>query len=84
MNIFALRRLTTFARPRFMRGFSTEVLSMQTVVNNFYSRAEVEEVTLASLSKTMGDIMKTHMGVSEHKQYHPISDELALYVVKLL
>ena len=49
MNIFALRKLAAFVRPRFARGFSTEALSMQTVVNNFYARAEVEEVTVASL-----------------------------------
>ncbi len=84
MNIFALRKLAAFVRPRFARGFSTEALSMQTVVNNFYARAEVEEVTVASLSKTMSDILKTHTGVSEHKQYLPIADEVALYVVKVL
>jgi hypothetical protein len=57
---------------------------MAKIVNNFYARGESEEVTIASITKTMGDILKTHITVDEHRDYNPISDELAIYVVKLL
>ena len=57
---------------------------MSKIVNNFYARGESEEVTIASIAKTMGDILKTHITIVEHRDYNPISDELAIYVVKLL
>jgi hypothetical protein len=57
---------------------------MAQIVNNFYARGEAEEVTIGSLAKTMSEILKTHITVEEHREYTPISDELAFYVVKLL
>lgn len=64
------------------RKFST--LALQDVVNNFYARGEAEEITVASLSKTMNDMMASNISLSEHEQYHPVSDELSYYAVKLL
>jgi hypothetical protein len=34
---------------------------MPDVVSNFYARGEAEELTIASISRTMGDILKTHI-----------------------
>ncbi len=68
--------------PMAARLFNTSTLGE--VVSNFYSRGESEEVTIASVSKTMNDIIKTHISFSEHQQYHPFAEELAYYVVKLL
>jgi hypothetical protein len=57
---------------------------MAQIVNNFYARGESEELTVASVAKTMGEILKTHITIDDHREYNPISDELAFYVVKLL
>ena len=68
--------------PMAARLFNASALGQ--VVNNFYARGESEEVTIASVSKTMGEIIKTHISFGEHQQYHPFAEELAYYVVKLL
>jgi len=47
-----------------VRYFST--VSMGQAVNNFYARGEAEEITVASISKTMGDILKSHISFGEH------------------
>lgn len=39
---------------------------MGQIVNNFYARGEAEEVTIAGVSKTMGEILKTHISYNEH------------------
>jgi hypothetical protein len=57
---------------------------LSSVINNFNSRAEAEEISVTGISKTMGDIIKAHITFSEHQEYHPISEELAFYTVKLL
>ena len=99
MNYLALKTLTTtlFARPiatraatlftqRSIRTFSTadSLNSISQVINNFNARAEAEELTVNGISKTMSDILKAHINYEEHQQYHPISEELAFYTVKLL
>lgn len=65
-----------------LRAFSTHDLS--SVINNFNARAEAEELSVTGLSKTMHDILKTHISFTDHQEYHPISEELAFYTVKLL
>ena len=45
--------------PMAARLFNASALGQ--VVNNFYARGESEEVTIASVSKTMGEIIKTHI-----------------------
>jgi hypothetical protein len=74
------RRVFLLRQP--IRAFSTHDLS--TVISNFNARAEAEELSVTGLSKTMGDIMKAHISFAEHQEYHPISEELALYTVRLL
>ncbi len=68
--------------PMAAKLFNTSSLGQ--AVNNFYARGEAEEVTIAGVSKTMGEILKTHISFNEHQQYHPVAEELAYYVVKLL
>ena len=53
-------------------------------VSSFYARGEADEITVTGVAKTMGEILKTHVSAQEHQQYHPIADELAYYVIKLL
>jgi hypothetical protein len=65
MNIIIKRLSKGLQRPRFVRAFS-EAPAIQAVVSSFYSRAEVEEVTVSSLARTMGDMMRTHISVQEH------------------
>jgi hypothetical protein len=65
------------------RYFSTEN-SMSSIINNFYARGEAEELTVSTVAKTMGDMLKTHISFGEHKDFAPVSDELAHYVIKLL
>ena len=69
---------------RFFATQSQTESNMAQIVNNFYARGESEELTVASIAKTMGEILKTHMTIDDHRDYNPISDELAFYVVKLL
>jgi hypothetical protein len=57
---------------------------MGNIVNNFYARAEAEELTIGSMVKTMSEMLKTHISMKEHSEYNPISDELAFYVIKIL
>jgi hypothetical protein len=57
---------------------------MPDIVNNFYARGEAEEMTIGSVSKTMSDILKSQVTFKDHREYHPISDEISYYVVKLL
>jgi len=83
MNILIKRLSKGLQRPQFVRGFS-EAPAIQAVVSGFYSRAEVEEVTVSSLARTMGDMLRTHISVQEHQKYQPITDELGLYLVKVL
>ena len=52
--------------PMAARLFNTSG-SLGEVVNNFYARGEAEEVTIASVSKTMAEIIKTHITYGEHK-----------------
>jgi hypothetical protein len=65
------------------RYFSTES-SMSSIINNFYTRGEAEELTVSTIAKTMSEMLKTHISFGEHKDFSPVSDELALYVIKLL
>ena len=99
MNFLAIKRLTSnllllskrlpsqFVCMQSHAAFSNyeqTSLNMTTVVNNFYARGEAEEVSVTSIAKTMGDILKTQFRMTDHLQYKPISEELAYYVVKLL
>ena len=68
--------------PMAVKLFSTS--SMGQIVNNFYARGESEEVTISGVSKAMSDILRTHISYNEHQEYHPVAEELAYYVVKLL
>ena len=87
MRSLAFKSLLT-AKPTLLpmaaRLFNTSGVSLGQAVNNFYARGEAEDVTIASVSKTMGEIIKSHISYGEHHQYHPFADELAYYVVKLL
>ena len=51
-------------------------------MSDFYSRAEVKEVTVSSLARTIGDMLRTHISVQEHQKYHPITDELGLFPLR--
>jgi len=57
---------------------------MSNIVNNFYARGEAEELSVPSLAKTMSEILKTYVTIEDYKEFNPISDELAFYVIKLL
>ncbi len=57
---------------------------MHDIVNNFYARSEAEDVSITTIAKTMNDILKANMTFEDHKEYSPISEELAYYVIKLL
>lgn len=73
--------------PRIIMGVQRRMFSqssMGQVINQFYSRGEAEEVSISSVTKTMADILKTQITMNDHKEYHPVSEELAYYVVKLL
>ena len=92
MNFLAIKRLTSNllllskrlpsqlvcmqSRAAFSNYEQTS-LNMTTVVNNFYARGEAEEVSVTSIAKTMGDILKTQFRMTDHLQYKPISEELA-------
>ena len=60
MNKLLFTAFKSTSRRRFnattLRLFSTE--NMSKIVNNFYTRAEAEEVTIAGVARTMGDMLK--------------------------
>lgn len=80
MNLLSFRRVALLMPWR--RHFSARALTMQDVVSNFYERTQ--EVTVDSVAKTMAEMLQTHMTLEEHKEYHPLAEELTYYVVRLL
>ena len=83
MNILLKKLFMRLKKPRFVRAFS-DTPAIQPFVSSFYSRAEAEEVTGSSLARTMCDMMRTHISVQEHQKFQTITNELALYLVKVL
>lgn len=90
---FAALRLTSATRrfplvPSAVRFFTTQTAtqsqSIHEIVNNFYARGEAEEINVGSIARTMNDLLRSNITYEDHKEYNPISEELAYYVIKLL
>ena len=56
-------------------------MSLDQGIQSFFERQTGEELSLTSLTKFMEEsLLKGPMSFSDHKDYHPIIDELVFYV----
>ena len=53
-------------------------------MSNYYNKAsDKEEMTFASITKTMNEIVNSKISLQEHQTYSPIAEELSYYIVRL-